>query len=310
MPLYLGLDASTQSLTAVVIRVDGDEREVVLERSLRYDEDFPHYGTQNGVLPGDDPLVAHSSPAVWADALDELMGILAREGLPSRGLRAVAGSGQQHGSVYLGGRYRTILDALDPRVPLADQVVDMLSRPTAPIWMDSSTRAESEEIRASLGGDEALARILGSRACERFTGPQIRKFWKQSRDLYESTSRIHLVSSFMASLLAGKDASIDPGDGAGMNLMDLARKAWSPEALEATAPGLRERLPEIREAWAIVGTLSPYWVERHGYPRDVQVVSWSGDNPCSLVGVGLVERGRVAISLGTSDTLFGYLEEP
>jgi len=40
------------------------------------------------------------------------------------------------------------------------------------------------------------------------------------------------------------------------------------------------------------------------------VVTWSGDNPCSLVGVGLVREGRLAISLGTSDTVFGLMREP
>jgi xylulokinase len=51
-------------------------------------------------------------------------------------------------------------------------------------------------------------------------------------------------------------------------------------------------------------------VERCGLPADVKVVSWSGDNPCSLIGVGLVEEGRVAVSLGTSDTLFGFMPRP
>jgi xylulokinase len=40
------------------------------------------------------------------------------------------------------------------------------------------------------------------------------------------------------------------------------------------------------------------------------VVVWSGDNPCSLIGTGLVTEGRLAISLGTSDTLFGLMHEP
>jgi xylulokinase len=39
-------------------------------------------------------------------------------------------------------------------------------------------------------------------------------------------------------------------------------------------------------------------------------VIWSGDNPSSLVGVGLVREGRVGISLGTSDTIFGLMKEP
>jgi xylulokinase len=42
----------------------------------------------------------------------------------------------------------------------------------------------------------------------------------------------------------------------------------------------------------------------------VKIVAWSGDNPCSLIGTGLVDEGRVAISLGTSDTIFGLMREP
>jgi xylulokinase len=39
-------------------------------------------------------------------------------------------------------------------------------------------------------------------------------------------------------------------------------------------------------------------------------VTWSGDNPCSLIGTGLVHEGRVAVSLGTSDVLFGLMNAP
>jgi xylulokinase len=37
---------------------------------------------------------------------------------------------------------------------------------------------------------------------------------------------------------------------------------------------------------------------------------WSGDNPCSLIGTGLVEDGLIAVSLGTSDTVFGHMNHP
>src|SRR5262249_57704199 len=40
------------------------------------------------------------------------------------------------------------------------------------------------------------------------------------------------------------------------------------------------------------------------------VVSWSGDNPCSLIGTGLVHERLAAISLGTSDTIFSRRREP
>jgi xylulokinase len=175
--------------------------------------------------------------------------------------------------------------------------------------MDSSTSAECAHITREAGGAPELAARTGSRAFERFTGPQIRKFATTEPAAYARTGRIHLVSSFLASLLAGHDAPVDPGDASGANLMDLASGQWWPRALEATAPGLERRLPAIAPSSSVVGTLAPYWRQRHGLPA-AKVVTWSGDNPCSLIGVGLVREGRVAISLGTSDTIFGLMKEP
>lgn len=310
MPLYLGLDASTQSLSAVVLDVEGARREVVIERRLVYDEVCPAYGTRHGVLPDPDPLVAAAPPLLWADALDRLVALLAAErSLDWSRLRAVAGSAQQHGSVYLTDRAGERLAALDPARPLAGQLEDIFARAVAPIWMDASTGAACRAITEAAGGPEALARLTGSRAFERFTGPQIRAFAARDPEGYARTDRIHLVSSFHASLLAGRHAPVEPGDASGMNLMDLARRTWAPAALEATAPDLARRLPAIAPSWAVVGRLARYWTARYGLPP-ARVVAWSGDNPCSLIGTGLVREGRVAVSLGTSDTVFGFMREP
>jgi xylulokinase len=51
-------------------------------------------------------------------------------------------------------------------------------------------------------------------------------------------------------------------------------------------------------------------VEKYGFSPDTRVIAWSGDNPCSLIGVGLIRSGRVCISLGTSDTYFGFMPKP
>jgi len=185
----------------------------------------------------------------------------------------------------------------------------MLSRADAPIWMDASTTAQCAAIAGAVGGNEVLARLTGSRAFERFTGPQIRKYHEEDPSGYAATDRIHLVSSFLASLLIGAHAPIEPGDGAGMNLMDLKARQWSEVAVRATAPGLDRKLPALAPPWSVIGRLSHYWVERYGLPP-ANVIAWSGDNPSSLIGVGLVVPGRIAISLGTSDTLFGLLRAP
>jgi xylulokinase len=309
VPFYLGLDSSTQSLTAIVIAVDEGQRRMVFESSLSFDEVLPGYGTRHGVLPRSDPSVATSSPSMWAEALEVMIERLAESGLDLTSLAAIGGSAQQHGSVYLNATWPEAMRALDPTRPFEPQIRGVFARNESPIWMDSSTAEECAEITAGVGGAELLARRTGSRAFERFTGPQIRKFFKRSPDRYHATTRVHLVSSFLASLLGGEDAPIDPGDASGTNLMDLATQEWWQQAVDATAPALRQRLPPIAPSTTVVGTLSPYWQARYGLPA-AKVIAWSGDNPCSLIGTGLVREGRVAVSLGTSDTVFGLMREP
>ena len=309
MPLYLGLDSSTQSLSAIVIDVEHDRRQVVFDDAVSFDDDLPHYGTRHGVLPHADPLVAVSSPMLWADALAVLFARLSQRGLDLRRLAAISGSAQQHGSVYLNRAAADRLGALDPGRPLREQVAALLARDVAPIWMDSSTSSECREIAGAVGGDRVLAERTGSRAFERFTGPQIRKFFKTEPGRFDATARVHLVSSFMASLLAGQHAPVDPGDASGTNLMDLVACEWWPAALHATAPNLAEKLPSIAPPWTVVGPLSQYWQRAHRLPP-AKVIVWSGDNPCSVIGTGLVREGHVAVSLGTSDTIFGVMQTP
>lgn len=308
MAIYLGLDSSTQSLTALAIEMPSQK--ILGTWSVNFETQLSHWGAENGVLPDADPKVAHSPPLMWVEALDLLFQEMSGQGFPFGEVRAVAGSGQQHGSVYLNASARDALQGLVDADSLKAALSDVFSRKTSPIWMDSSTEAECAEITQGVGGPGALAALTGSAAFERFTGPQIRKFCKTQPEAYAATWQIHLVSSFMASVLAGRPAPIDPGDGAGMNLMDLKACAWAPSALDATAPGLMDKLPEIMASDALFARISPYFVLRHGFQQDTKILPWSGDNPNSLIGVGLVASGKVAISLGTSDTYFGFMPEP
>jgi xylulokinase len=104
---------------------------------------------------------------------------------------------------------------------------------------------------------------------------------------------------------------VDGGDGFGTNLADIRRRCWSPAALAATAPGLAGRLPPLVARDETVGPVAPYLVQRFGFDPAARVVVGSGDNPCSLVGLGLIgDQRKRAVSLGTSDTYFGYLPQP
>ncbi len=305
--LFLGLDSSTQSLTAVVIDAD---LSVTYESSVNFDSELPEFKTQGGVHRGADGLTVTSPPLMWVAALDLLLDRMKAAGVDLSRVAAISGSGQQHGSVYLNVSARDALRGLKPDARLRDQLGGIFAVPESPIWMDSSTSAQCSEREDALGGPQAVAELTGSRAYERFTGNQIAKIRQTMPGEYEASDRIALVSSFMASVLIGDYAPIDSSDGSGMNLMDLRTRDWSGGALDVTAPGLRNKLGPIVQSHATVGKIHSYYVERYGFSSDCAVIAFSGDNPNSLAGLRLQHSGHLAVSLGTSDTVFGSLADP
>ncbi|NBR42752.1 MAG: carbohydrate kinase [Verrucomicrobia bacterium] len=305
MAKVLGLDLSTQSATALVLDTTAG---VTLARArAAFGADFPDRNHPEGFIRGGKGGEVHADPLLWLDGLELALQRLAVLTDLSK-IDAISVSGQQHGSVYLAAGYEAALADANPATSLAAKFGSVLSRRTSPIWMDSSTEKECAEIAAALGGDQKVCDLTGSVATRRFTGPQIRRFAKENPTAWNRTKRVHLVSSFFASVLAGRDAAIDTGDGAGMNLMDIRLGDWAPAALVATAPNLIAKLPPVRPGSTVAGPVSGYLIARYGFSPLCQVVIGTGDNPSSLVGMGASLPGKVVVSLGTSDTLFAAIE--
>ena len=308
MSLVLGLDSSTQSLSAVIL--DTEKGVVVANHSVNFGESLSHYNQPHGYDEAGARGEIHSNPLMWLEALDLLLAQMVSENIDFSQIKAVSGSGQQHGSVYLKANFNEALEGLTGQSDLKTQLTNCLSRLSSPIWMDSSTSKECAEIAHAVGGNEIVCLKSGSVAVERFTGPQIRKFAKTDPDSYAGTGTIHLVSSFFASILAGKTVAIDHGDGAGMNLMNLADLDWDQDLLSATAEGLAEKLPPCAPSDSKSGPINHYFVEKYGFSPSCETIIWSGDNPSSLIGMGAASPGKVVISLGTSDTLFAAMPAP
>lgn len=306
MPLTLGIDASTQSCSAMVINTDSGA--IVAEASINFGQDLAQYQAPSGFIPNGPDGEVHSDPLMWLDALELLLSELGKKCDLSE-ISAVSGAGQQHGSVYLKESWFETIRSLEPAHSLSQQIGPCLSRKTSPIWMDVSTGPECQEIADTVGGNARVCEKSGSIAIERFTGPQIRRFYKSSPAAYASTARIHLVSSFLCSILCASDAPIDTGDGAGMNLANIHTWEWDAELLNATAPDLAQRLPALVPGSHIVGGIAPYFVSKFGFNPNAIVNVFTGDNPSSLIGMGASQPGKVVISLGTSDTFFAAMPE-
>ncbi len=305
---FLGLDASTQSLKLLLIN---RRLEPVAAAAVNFDEALPEFKTSAGAHRHADGLTVTAPPLMWAAALDLVLEKIRAAGAPLNRVAAISGSGQQHGSVWLRAGAGAALNRLDPARTLREQLAEIFALPESPIWMDASTAAQCAALERALGGPQALADLTGSRAYARFTGNQIAKIYAVNRAAYDATERIALVSSFMASLLMGGYASVDFSDGSGMNLLDIRARRWAPAALAACGDArLARMLGAPAPSHAPAGPLHAYYAQRYGFAPACQVVNFSGDNPCSLAGLRLTQSGAVALSLGTSDTLFGSTATP
>jgi xylulokinase len=105
--LFLGLDCSTQALTAIII--DFNSFRILYEYEINFDRDLAHYKTQNGVYIYDDGITVHSNPLMWAEALDLIFLNMMKDGVPLHPILAISGSAQQHGTVFLNDTFENNL---------------------------------------------------------------------------------------------------------------------------------------------------------------------------------------------------------
>ncbi|KAL6012780.1 hypothetical protein ACLOJK_003269 [Asimina triloba] len=309
---------SIVSLKATVLDAN---LKIFTSETVHFDSELPRYKTRDGVCRDPSENGRISSPTLmWVEALDLLLQKLVKAQLDFGKITAISGSAQQHGSVYWKKGSSAVLASLDPKKLLVEQLADAFSIKESPIWMDCSTTVQCREIEDAVGGAFKLAQLTGSRAHERFTGPQIRKIFQKRPDVYHDTGRISLVSSFMASILIGDYANLDETDGSGMNLMDVKQRVWSRIALEATVPNLEENLGKLAPAYNVAGHIAPYFVQRYK-PKIFVLKTWLSilqqkyetddfNLLKMLSGLTLSSPGDLAISLGTSDTVFGVAVDP
>lgn len=306
--LALGLDSSTQSLSAVVIDIDTAEK--CFEHSLDYraDERLNQFGIgEDYILPPREEGEAEQPPLMYLASLDALFADMQTTGVALADIVAINTSGQQHGHVYLNRNAANIFSNLQKSESNTSELkvllADIFAYPTAPIWMTANTIAQTGAVRNGVGGKAEMINRSGSDAPLRFTGTVMRRVGEQFPEHYAATTKIQLISSFIPSVLTGNaNVPIDYGNACGMSLMNYRKKVWDNALLEATADGLpggvekfQSKLPALAPPDSVVGNLAAYYVEKYGFAPECAVVAGSGDNPQAKVPVA----GDL-LSLGTS----------
>ena len=258
--LSLGLDSSTQGLTAVVIDIDSGKK--VFDKTLDYraDSRLNRFGiNERYILPGEEGE-ADQPPKMFFASLDAMF-----EDMPlevKRDIVRINTSGQQHGHVYL--NYSAVFnfgslgaDMFFRHRPEGSDLVQVLEGSLAyvraPTWMTSNTGVEADEIRQAVGGKQRMIELSGSDSPLRFTGTIIRKNRKKHGECLTQTEKIQLIGNLIPAILTGNsNVPADFANACGMSLMDYRKKEWSSELIDAVSNGLayvgthlRDKLPKL-----------------------------------------------------------------
>ncbi len=269
----LGLDASTTAVKAILVDESGTVRGV---GSSAYDLSVPR------------PLWSEQDPHLWWDgSVAAIRSVLASTGVLGGDVVAVGLTGQMHGAV--------LLDA-------ADEVI----RP-AILWNDQRTGAECDLIREAVGAERLVA-ITGNDALTGFTAPKLVWVRDHEPDAWRRVAHVLLPKDYVRLRLTG-DHVMDKADGSGTMLFDLAARDWSPEVLDAL--GIDPAwMPPTLEGPEVTGFVTAAAAAATGLRAGTPVVAGGGDQAANAVGVGAVEPGVVALSLGTSGVIFATTAAP
>ena len=205
-------------------------------------------------------------------------------------LRARIGAGCRIAGIGLSGQMHGLV-ALDA----SDRVV----RP-AILWNDQRTGAECAEIEERIGLDRLIS-LTGNRALTGFTAPKLLWLRRHEPETYGRIARIMLPKDYVRLRLTGEWA-IDVADASGTLLLDVARRNWSAEVLDAL---------EIPAAWLPPVLESPevsgLTIACDEVSRGIPVAAGAGDCAAAAVGVGIDRPGPLSIVLGTSGVVFAAL---
>jgi len=274
MDLVAGIDAGTQSLKVLVY--DPAKRSVVASASAPLELDSAADGSRE------------QRPADWVAALHTCFAAIT----PSVRARiaAVAVSGQQHGFVPL------------------DAAGEVLA--PAKLWCDTSTSAECTQIMDAAGGTAQTIALAGNPILTGYTASKLPWTKTHRPDAYARLASILLPHDYLNFVLTGQ-RFCEYGDASGTGWLDVRTRTWSPELLRATDPDrdLSECLPPIAPPDALYD-IAPAAAKSFGLPATVKVAVGGGDNMMAAIGTGCVVPGRLAMSLGTSGTLFAYSDTP
>jgi len=268
MGIFLGIDIGTSGTKTLAIDEAG---KILAEATSLYPSHHPK------------PLWSEQDPEDWWQAtIKTVRAVIKAAKLKPADVKSIGLSGQMHGSVFLDKHDRVIRRAL--------------------LWNDQRTAAECGEIERRAGGRSELIRMVANPALTGFTAPKILWLRNQEPRNFEKLKKVLLPKDDVRRRLTGEYAT-EVSDASGMLLLDVVKRNWSTELLRKLELDV-SLLGHCYEAEDVTGKLTSEAAKQLGLTTDCVVVGGAGDCAAGAVGNGIVNRGTLSTSIGTSGIMF------
>jgi xylulokinase len=270
----LGIDVGTGGTRALIM--GGDGRVLVSATS----EHEPFATPQPGW--------AEQRPEDWWRAAGiAIHKALAKGQLRGDQISSVGFSGQMHGAVMLDGSGDVVRPAL--------------------IWCDVRTEKQCRELTERIGAEQ-LIRLTCNPALANFTVTKL--LWTRENELqnWKRIRSVLLPKDYVRFRLTGEKAT-DVADASGTLMLNVARRQWSGEILQAVEID-QSLLPTLFESAEVCGKVSATGAKATGLSVGTPVVAGAGDQAAGAIGMGVVTPGAVSVTIGTSGVVFAATDSP
>ena len=223
----------------------------------------------------------------WCACQQAVRAVLSESGIAADAIACVGLSGQMHGAVLLGDDGRVL-------------------RPSI-IWCDQRTEAECRWLDETIGRSRLLD-LTSNPALTNFTLTKLLWVRTHEPDVWRRVRHVLLPKDYVRFRLSGEYA-IDVADASGTLMLDVARRCWSHEMLDATEIDSRV-LPAVFESPAICARVSPDAAALTGIHAGTPIVAGAGDQAAGAIGMGITRPGAVSATIGTSGVVFAATDRP
>jgi xylulokinase len=175
------------------------------------------------------------------------------------------------------------------------------------LWNDQRTADECVEIEERAGGRKKLIQLVANPALTGFTAPKI--LWLRNNEPrnFDKTVHVLLPKDDVRRRLTGELAT-EVSDASGMLLLDVAKRTWSKKLLDKLELEA-SMFAKCYESEEVTGKLRPAIAQELGLSPDCVVVGGAGDCAANAVGTGVVTRGTLSNSIGTSGVMFVHSDQ-